>query len=130
MPTTQLAGPAPIAMPNAKPLPLLFDNLRKFELMAFGVPEEWVDDVRRATAATLFDLLGHRPQEAQEALLKLAVEEQPAPQSLSRPTLVHSNTLTPNVASAFSRTSRNWSALSILYGRNGGCFCTQPNARW
>jgi mRNA-degrading endonuclease RelE of RelBE toxin-antitoxin system len=57
----------------------LFDNLRKFELMAFGVPEDWVDDVRAATEATLFDIITHLPQEAQEALLKLAVGERPEP---------------------------------------------------
>jgi mRNA-degrading endonuclease RelE of RelBE toxin-antitoxin system len=61
------------------PKPKLFDNLRKFELMAFGVPEEWVDDVRAATENTLFDIIGHLPQEAQEALLKLAVGERPEP---------------------------------------------------
>jgi hypothetical protein len=59
--------------------PRLFDNLRKFELMAFGVPEEWVDDVRAATEDTLFDIITHLPQEAQEALLKLAVGERPEP---------------------------------------------------
>jgi len=57
----------------------LFDNLRKFELMAFGVPEEWVNDVRAATEDTLFDIIEHLPQEAQEALLKLAVGEKPLP---------------------------------------------------
>ncbi|MGE6696350.1 3'-5' exonuclease [Hyphomonas sp. NPDC076900] len=65
------------ATPAAKPK--LFDNLRKFELMGFGVPEEWVDDVRRATEDTLFDIISHLPQEAQEALLKLAVGEKPEP---------------------------------------------------
>jgi hypothetical protein len=65
------------AAPAAKPK--LFDNLRKFELMGFGVPEEWVDDVRRATEDTLFDIISHLPQEAQEALLKLAVGEKPEP---------------------------------------------------
>jgi superfamily I DNA/RNA helicase len=59
--------------------PALFDNLRKYELMAFGVPEEWVEDVRRATDDTLFDVIKHLPQEAQEALLKLAVGESPEP---------------------------------------------------
>ena len=59
--------------------PALFDNLRKYELMAFGVPEEWVDDVRDATEDTLFDIITHLPQEAQEALLKLAVGEAPQP---------------------------------------------------
>ncbi|SEO15183.1 Part of AAA domain-containing protein [Paracoccus alcaliphilus] len=70
-----------IATPEAitKPDALLFDNLRKFELMAFGVPEEWVNDVRAATEDTLFDIIEHLPQEAQEALLKLAVGEKPQP---------------------------------------------------
>jgi len=63
-------APAPV-----KPLMLLFDNLRKVELMAFGVPDDWVDDVRKATEDTLFDIIDHLPQEAQEALLKLAVGE-------------------------------------------------------
>jgi hypothetical protein len=45
--------------------------------MAFGVPEEWVNDVRAATEDTLFDIIAHLPQEAQEALLKLAVGETP-----------------------------------------------------
>jgi UvrD-like helicase C-terminal domain/AAA domain len=62
-----------------KSSPTLFDNLRKFELMAFGVPEEWVNDVRTATEDTLFDIIKHLPQEAQEALLKLAVGEKPEP---------------------------------------------------
>ncbi len=65
------------AVPAAKPAISLFDNLRKFELMAFGVPEDWVDDVRKATEDTLFDIITHLPQEAQEALLKLAVGETP-----------------------------------------------------
>lgn len=69
------AAPAPAAKPATR----LFDNLRKFELMAFGVPEEWVNDVRAATEDTLFDIIVHLPQEAQEALLKLAVGEKPLP---------------------------------------------------
>jgi len=57
--------------------PKLFASLRKLELMAMGVPEEWVEDVRALTEDTLFDVLGHLPQEAQEALLRLAVGEKP-----------------------------------------------------
>lgn len=79
----EIVKPTEIAAPEATPAPIpkpkLFDNLRKFELMAFGVPAEWVDDVRGATEDTLFDLLEHLPQEAQEALLKLAVGETPEP---------------------------------------------------
>ena len=71
--------PKPVEAIPATPKPLLFDNLRKLELMSFGVPEEWVDDVRRVNEDTLFDVLPHLPQEAQEALLKLAVGEAPLP---------------------------------------------------
>ena len=74
-PKEALVAPASAAKPAVK----LFDNLRKFELMAFGVPEEWVNDVRAATEDTLFDIIEHLPQEAQEALLKLAVGEKPLP---------------------------------------------------
>lgn len=73
--------------PVAKPASMLFDNLRKFELMSFGVPAEWVDDVRAATEDTLFDVIAHLPQEAQEALLKLAVGERPeAPKPIATDT--------------------------------------------
>ena len=73
----ELYRPREAAAPVAHPPQTIFDNLRKFELMAFGVPEDWVDDVRKATEDTLFDILEHLPQEAQEALLKLAIGEQP-----------------------------------------------------
>ena len=58
----------------------LFDNLTRAELMAFGVPAEWVDVVRAAaTEDAFFETVAHLPQEAQEALLTLAVGERPAP---------------------------------------------------
>ncbi len=75
----------PITIPpidNAKSkkvLPKLFDNLRKFELMSFGVPEDWVDLVRDADEESIFEVIPHLPQEAQEALLCLAVGEAPKP---------------------------------------------------
>ncbi|QYZ68879.1 3'-5' exonuclease [Neotabrizicola shimadae] len=72
----EVSGPV---APATRPAPRLFDNLRKFELMAFGVPEDWVEDVRAATEDSLFDIIAHLPQEAQEALLKLAVGERPEP---------------------------------------------------
>lgn len=74
-PAEEVSTPAAAAKSSAR----LFDNLRKFELMSFGVPEEWVNDVRAATDDTLFDVIEHLPQEAQEALLKLAVGEKPQP---------------------------------------------------
>jgi len=68
--------------------PKLFDNLRKPELMSFGVPEEWVEDVRQATEDSLFDIIEHLPQEAQEALMKLAVGETP---EASKPAFVYAD---------------------------------------
>lgn len=52
--------------------PLLFENLSEEELLAYGVPTDWVDDVRLANEETLFDLAKHLPREATEALLELA----------------------------------------------------------
>ena len=73
-PLTPLVAPVPkVAKPK------LFNNLRKFELMAFGVPEEWVNDVRACDEDSLFDVITHLPQEAQEAILRLAVGEKPQP---------------------------------------------------
>jgi hypothetical protein len=73
----EVLAPKPVAPTAAARKPKLFDNLRKFELMGFGVPEEWIEDVRAADEDTLFDIVTHLPQEAQEALLKLAVGERP-----------------------------------------------------
>lgn len=75
----EIFQPKVVELAPAIPKPLLFDNLRKMELMSFGVPEEWVEDVRKADEDTIFDIIGHLPQEAQEALLKLAVGEKPQP---------------------------------------------------
>ena len=42
------------------------------DLLGYGVPVEWLDDVRAATEDTLLDLADHLPGEAAEALLQLA----------------------------------------------------------
>ncbi|NQV89732.1 MAG: UvrD-helicase domain-containing protein [Parcubacteria group bacterium] len=68
-----------------EPKPLLFDKLRKPELMAFGIPEEWIEDVRQANEDTLLDVISHLPQESQEALLRLAVGESPEPPLVIEP---------------------------------------------
>lgn len=47
-------------------------------LMKFGVPEEWVDDVRTASDETIFEVLDHLPTEAAEAMLELATGGTPA----------------------------------------------------
>ena len=50
------------------------------EPLGYGVPAEWIDDVRKADGATLFALTDHLPAEAAEALLELATGGKPRAQ--------------------------------------------------
>ena len=63
----------PITKPAASPhKPRLFSHTPADDLLAYGVPQEWVGDVQTATEDSLFDVVEHLPQEAAEALLELA----------------------------------------------------------
>jgi hypothetical protein len=57
-----------VAQP-APTLPLLFAQRSDPELLGYGVPPEWLADVRLATEDSLLDLADHLPAEAAEALL-------------------------------------------------------------
>jgi len=63
-----------VIIPQTPPVPQtqLFDQTTDDDLLGYGVPPEWLDDVRLATEQTLLDLVDHLPQEAGEALLELA----------------------------------------------------------
>lgn len=52
--------------------PLLFAGLPDQELLGYGIPEEWLADVRQADEDSLLALAEHLPAEAAEALLELA----------------------------------------------------------
>lgn len=52
--------------------PPLFVDLDEDELLGYGVPPEWLDDVRRANEEELLALADHLPEEAAEALIELA----------------------------------------------------------
>jgi hypothetical protein len=54
------------------PKPPLFTNVSCEDLLSYGVPPEWIDDVRKANEDTLLELADHLPAEAAEALLNLA----------------------------------------------------------
>jgi hypothetical protein len=56
----------------AAPKPPLFAGISEDELLGYGVPAEWLVDVRRANEDTLLELADHLPSEAAEALLDLA----------------------------------------------------------
>lgn len=56
---------------------LLFADLPDNELLGYGVPAEWLADVRAANDDTLLALADHLPGEAAEALLELATGGKP-----------------------------------------------------
>jgi mRNA-degrading endonuclease RelE of RelBE toxin-antitoxin system len=66
------------ATPVVVPPKLLFADVPESVLLTYGVPPEWVGEVRTATEDTLFDIAEHLPQEAAEALLDLATGVKPS----------------------------------------------------
>ena len=71
--------------------PALFANLAEDVLLSYGVPAEWLGDVRRANEDTLLDLADHLPGEAAEALLELATGGQP---QIARPVAAEADPFT------------------------------------
>jgi mRNA-degrading endonuclease RelE of RelBE toxin-antitoxin system len=61
------------AQPSAPRKRLPFSDRSDDELLGYGVPAEWLQDVRQADEDTILDLADHLPAEAAEALLDLAV---------------------------------------------------------
>ncbi len=64
---------------QAPPKPLLFTHLLDGQLLGYGVPVEWLEEVRAADEDSVLDLADHLPSEAAEALLELAVGKTPQP---------------------------------------------------
>src|SRR5208282_4912724 len=65
-------GPKVLAEKNP-----LFSGISDDQLLGYGVPTEWLDDVKKATEDTLLALTDHLPAEAAEALLELATGGKP-----------------------------------------------------
>jgi superfamily I DNA/RNA helicase len=63
--------------PTVEAKPPLFAHQPNDVLLSYGVPEDWLDAVRRVDEDGLFALAEHLPQEAAEALLDLAVGATP-----------------------------------------------------
>jgi len=57
----------------------IFAHLSDNALLSYGVPAEWMNDVRQATDDSLLILADHLPSEAAEALLELATGGKPRP---------------------------------------------------
>ncbi len=66
-----------LTTPHATAPKRLFAGRSDDELLSYGVPAEWLDDVKQATDATLMALADHLPAEAAEALLELATGGKP-----------------------------------------------------
>ena len=62
------AAPSPVLLAK----PALFAGITDGQLLAYGVPEEWLADVKSADEDSLLDIADHLPGEAAEALLELA----------------------------------------------------------
>ncbi len=58
---------------------LLFERASDDELLSYGVPTEWLADVKVADEEKLYELSEHLPAEASEALLELATGGKPTP---------------------------------------------------
>src|ERR1700683_3638159 len=85
----EIAIPVYVEVAQPKPpRPPLFAHLTDEALLSYGVPSEWLADVRQATEDSILTLSDHLPSEAGEALLELATGgkpqvPQPAPAAVS-----------------------------------------------
>lgn len=64
-----------------RPKPLLFAHIPTDDLLGYGVPEEWLADVRAADEDSILEIADHLPGEAAEALLELATGSTPQVQA-------------------------------------------------
>ena len=71
---TYVEAPA-VPEPKAK----IFNEYSNETLLGYGVPQEWLDDIRDADEDSLFALAEHLPAEASEALLEIATGGKPKP---------------------------------------------------
>jgi mRNA-degrading endonuclease RelE of RelBE toxin-antitoxin system len=81
----EITVPVYVEASRPKPLqPPLFAHLTDEVLLSYGVPVEWLNDVRKATEDSILTLSDHLPSEAAEALLELATGGKPqVPQPVS-----------------------------------------------
>ncbi len=69
----------------APPKPALFHHLKDDVLLGYGVPLEWLADVRQCDEDSLLTLADHLPAEAADALLELATGGEPRPTAPAGP---------------------------------------------
>jgi len=79
-------APVPAKAKPTSPKVPLFASQTDDELLEYGVPTEWIGEVRQATEDSLLALADHLPAEAAEALLELATGGKPRVQKPAAPT--------------------------------------------
>ncbi|HOU39553.1 MAG TPA: UvrD-helicase domain-containing protein, partial [Treponemataceae bacterium] len=70
----------------------LFARYTDSEILSWGVPEEWLADVKTATEGTVLEIADHLPAEASEAILEVATGGRPRvrrPESPDKNPFVH-----------------------------------------
>jgi len=86
----QILIPTYVEVETPKPVAakkVLFAHVSDDDLLGYGVPVEWLNDVRSATEDTLLTVSDHLPGEAAEALLELATGGRPRlPQTVATTT--------------------------------------------
>ena len=120
----------PVYVQVEKTRPLPFANISDEELLNYGVPAEWLPDVRGADDNSLLDLADHLPDEAAEALLELATGGTPPLPSHTPPQIDPFEHPAAAAASASCTTSKSWSAPSTTRGRSGWSSCIRPSGNW
>jgi mRNA-degrading endonuclease RelE of RelBE toxin-antitoxin system len=71
------ATPAPATPKPRGPKPILFADVAEDQLLGYGVPAEWLKDVKVADEDSLLRLVDYLPAEAAEALMELATGGKP-----------------------------------------------------
>ena len=122
----EIAVPRYIDTPVAKPM--LFARFSDDDLLSFGVPGEWLADVRAANEDSLLTLaMLCRPRRRKRCLTS-----QPAPRpSRNRApqrSRIPSNTPMPCGASARWGMWKSWPGRSTIRGTSGRCSCIRRSA--
>jgi mRNA-degrading endonuclease RelE of RelBE toxin-antitoxin system len=82
----EVVVPKYIESPVAKPAkPLLFTKYSDDQLLGYGVPQEWLGDIRSADEDSILELADHLPAEAAEAVLDLAIGKLPSVPEYAEP---------------------------------------------
>ncbi|MEW6404825.1 MAG: UvrD-helicase domain-containing protein [Chloroflexota bacterium] len=80
----EIVTPSFVTKESSKPL--LFAGIADYDLLSYGVPEEWLAAVHAADEDNILDLADHLPGEAAEALLELATGGTPQIPQVAAPT--------------------------------------------